>query len=117
MTQIEIKRGAPIGLRVVVFALAFLFSFPGIYLIWRNLTEDSDPISLIGTERILSPLWRSVSLALAVSASAGTLLGSCHGPLNPPPSVTRVTGFVKSASLLMMFFIFAGIRQGFKEIS
>ena len=77
MTQIEIKRGAPIGLRVVVFALAFLFSFPGIYLIWRNLTEDSDPISLIGTERILSPLWRSVSLALAVSASAaviGTLL-------------------------------------------
>ncbi|GIR36987.1 MAG: hypothetical protein CM15mP49_23720 [Actinomycetota bacterium] len=26
MTQIEIKRGAPIGLRVVVFALAFLLA-------------------------------------------------------------------------------------------
>ena len=52
MTQIEIKRGAPIGLRAVVFTLAFLFSFPGIYLIWRNLTEDSDPISLIGTETV-----------------------------------------------------------------
>ena len=77
MTQIQIKRRAPIGLRAAVFTLAFLFSFPGIYLVWRNLTEDSDPISLIGTERILSPLWRSVSLALAVSvttAVVGTLL-------------------------------------------
>ena len=77
MTEIQIKRGAPAGLRTAVFLLAFLFSFPGIYLVWRNFTEDADPLSLIGTKRILTPLWRSVSLAFAVAlttALIGTLL-------------------------------------------
>ena len=77
MTEIQIKRGAPAGLRTAVFLLAFLFSFPGIYLVWRNFTEDSDPLSLIGTKRILTPLWRSVALAFAVAlttALIGTLL-------------------------------------------
>jgi len=77
VTEIKIKRGAPAGLRTAVFLLAFLFSFPGIYLVWRNFTEDSDPLSLIGTKRILTPLWRSVSLAFAVAlttALIGTLL-------------------------------------------
>ncbi|HJM99808.1 MAG TPA: hypothetical protein QF850_06080, partial [Acidimicrobiales bacterium] len=77
MTEIQIKRGAPAGLRTAVSLLAFLFSFPGIYLVWRNFTEDSDPLSLIGTKRILTPLWRSVSLAFAVAlttALIGTLL-------------------------------------------
>ncbi|MEC8985865.1 MAG: hypothetical protein VX763_04545, partial [Actinomycetota bacterium] len=70
MNQIEIRRSSPITLRVIVYVLAFLFSFPGLYLIWRNFTEESDPIGLIKTQRVLAPLWRTFSLALTVSLTA-----------------------------------------------
>ena len=77
MNQIEIKRSSPVALRVIVYVLAFLFSFPGLYLIWRNFTEESDPIGLIKTQKVLAPLWRTFSLALTVSLTAafiGTIL-------------------------------------------
>ena len=77
MSQIEITRSTPVILRLSVYALAFLFSFPGLYLIWRNFTEDSDPVGLIKTQRVLAPLWRTFSLAFTVSlttAFIGTIL-------------------------------------------
>tara|TARA_B100000686_G_scaffold353164_1_gene457702 strand:- start:413 stop:2017 length:1605 start_codon:yes stop_codon:yes gene_type:complete len=73
VSQIEIKRSTPVSLRLIVYVLAFLFSFPGIYLVWRNFTEDSDPIALIKTERVLAPLWRTVSLAFTVSITTAVV--------------------------------------------
>ena len=73
MNQSEIKRSSPIALRVIVYVLAFLFSFPGLYLIWRNFTEESDPIGLIKTQRVLAPLWRTFSLAFTVSLTTAVI--------------------------------------------
>ena len=70
MSQAEIKHRGPAGLQIAVLGLAFLFSFPALYLLWRNFTEGGDPLELIATRRILDPLWRSLSLALTVSATA-----------------------------------------------
>ena len=73
MNKAETKQRGPAGLQIVVLGLAFLFSFAALYLIWRNFTEGGDPTELIGTRRILDPLWRSVSLALAVSATTAAI--------------------------------------------
>ncbi len=73
MNQPEIKQRSPAGLQITVLGLAFLFSFPALYLLWRNFTEGGDPLELIGTRRILDPLWRSISLALAVSATTAVI--------------------------------------------
>ena len=73
MNKAETKQRGPAGLQIVVLGLAFLFSFPALYLIWRNFTEGGDPTELIGTRRILDPLWRSVSLALAVAATTAAI--------------------------------------------
>jgi iron(III) transport system permease protein len=55
--------------------LAALFAFPGLYLVWRNFTEDADPMGLLFSSRVLEPLGRTLTLAVAVSVSA-TLLGT-----------------------------------------
>ena len=73
MSQIEIKGSTPVTLRLIVYAFAFLFSFPGLYLVWRNFTEESDPIGLISTQRVLAPLWRTVSLAFTVSMTTAVI--------------------------------------------
>ena len=73
MNKAETKQRGPAGLQIVVLGLAFLLSFPALYLIWRNFTEGGDPTELIGTRRILDPLWRSVSLALAVSSTTAAI--------------------------------------------
>ena len=73
MSQVENNQKGPTGLRITVLGLTFLFSFPALYLIWRNFTESGDPFGLLGTQRILGPLWRSISLALAVSVTTAVL--------------------------------------------
>ena len=64
---------SPAPLRVAGLLLALLFAFPGLYLTYRALGADADPGSLLFSSRTLAPLWRTVKLAVAVSAGAMVL--------------------------------------------
>ena len=64
---------SPPALRAGGLLLAALFAFPGLYLVWRNFTEDADPAGLLVSDSTLPPLWRTLRLAIAVSISAGIL--------------------------------------------
>ena len=61
---------APPALRLVGVALAFLFAFPGVYLVYRTLRDGTGPDGLLWSARTLGPLWRSLRLAVSVSACA-----------------------------------------------
>ena len=64
---------APLALKVTALVTAFLFACPGLYLIWRNITSDSDPLGLLFSEQTLSPLMRTVNLTVLVTLSAAIL--------------------------------------------
>ena len=57
-------------LRVAGLALAGAFAFPGIYLVYRNFAAGADPAGLLISDRTVGPLWRSLQLAVSVSAAA-----------------------------------------------
>ncbi|MCY4423413.1 MAG: iron ABC transporter permease [Acidimicrobiaceae bacterium] len=61
---------APPTLRAVGLALAVAFAFPGVYLVYRNFAEGADPAGLLLSDRTIGPLWRSLRLAVSVSAAA-----------------------------------------------
>ncbi|WP_420624921.1 ABC transporter permease [Candidatus Poriferisodalis sp.] len=61
---------SPVPLRVAGLVLALLFAFPGIYLTYRALGADADPGALLFSQRTLAPLWRTLKLAVTVSAGA-----------------------------------------------
>ena len=72
MTQ-AVRRGrssAPPALRVAGVLLAFLFAFPGVYLVYRALRDGTGPEGLLWSARTLGPLWRTLRLAVSVSACA-----------------------------------------------
>lgn len=69
------KSGAPWLLVAVGTVLAMAFAFPAAYLVWRNYTEQADPFELLFSDRTLAPLWRTIELAVLVSATA-TIMGS-----------------------------------------
>ncbi len=62
--------GTPPLLRIAGLALALGFAFPGVYLVYRNFAAGADPAGLLISDRTLGPLWRSVRLAVSVSAAA-----------------------------------------------
>ncbi len=53
--------------------VAIGFAFPAGYLVWRNFTFQSDPLEVLFSERTRGPLWRTVRLAVLVSASTAVL--------------------------------------------
>ena len=61
---------APAALRIAGVVLAFGFAFPGVYLVYRALRDGTGPEDLLWSARTLGPLWRSLRLAVSVSASA-----------------------------------------------
>ncbi len=61
---------APTLLRSSGLVLAFVFAFPGIYLVYRAFSHGADPANLLFSERTLAPLWRTLKLATSVSAGA-----------------------------------------------
>lgn len=67
------RRRAPLTVKVVAVAVGVLFAFPALYLVWRNITSDSDPIGLLTSARTLDPLRRSVLLASLVAAGTAIL--------------------------------------------
>lgn len=64
---------APRSLTAASALLAAMFAFPGLYLIRRNFSSDADPLGLLGSERTLAPLWRTLKLAATVSISAAII--------------------------------------------
>ncbi len=62
--------GAPPLLRLAGLALAGAFAFPGAYLVYRNFAAGADPAGLLFSDRTIGPLWRSLRLAVSVSAAA-----------------------------------------------
>ncbi len=64
---------APWALRGAGVVLAVAFAFPGLYVVWRNLSTDADPIGLLGSSRTLAPLGRTLQLAVLVSAASAAI--------------------------------------------
>ena len=64
---------APLALKVTALITAFLFACPAIYLVWRNITSDSDPLKVLFSEQTLSPLIRTINLTIVVTLSAAIL--------------------------------------------
>jgi iron(III) transport system permease protein len=73
MTSTMPTQKAPSALRGVSLVLAAAFSFPGLYLIWRNISTGADPLGLLTSQRTLAPLWRTLKLAVTVSLSAAII--------------------------------------------
>ena len=71
----ERRSGAPAALRIAGLVLAFGFAFPGAYLVYRGARDGIGPEGLLWSARTLGPLWRTLRLAVSVSASA-TVLGT-----------------------------------------
>jgi len=61
---------APPTLRLAGLVLAGAFAFPGVYLVYRNFAAGADTAGLLVSGRIAGPLWRSLQLAVSVSAAA-----------------------------------------------
>ena len=64
---------SPALLKVGVLGIGFLFSFPAGYLIWRNFTGDRSSLTLLNESQVLSPLQRSLVLAVSVSVTTAVL--------------------------------------------
>ena len=64
---------APLALKVTALITAFLFACPGLYLIWRNITSDSDPLGLLFSVHTLSPIMITINLTVLVTLSAAIL--------------------------------------------
>ncbi len=60
-------------LPVVAVLVAAAFALPGGYVAWRVIGGTESPLALLTSPRTLSPLWRTVQLAVLVSASAAVL--------------------------------------------
>ena len=64
---------SPALLKVGVLGIGFLFSFPAGYLIWRNFAGDRSSLTLLNESQVLSPLQRSLVLAVSVSLTTALL--------------------------------------------
>ena len=73
MTGIKSSMRSPVPLKIGVLGIAFLFSFPAGYLLWRNFTGDTASLKLLNKTQVLSPLQRSLILAVSVSLTTAVI--------------------------------------------
>ena len=66
-------RRPPITLTAAAVLTATLFALPGGYVVWRVMGGSASPLALLASRRTLEPLWRTIQLAVLVSASAAVL--------------------------------------------
>ena len=66
-------RQPPRTLTATALAVAALFALPGGYVVWRVIGGSTSPIALLASRRTLEPLWRTIQLAVLVSASTAVL--------------------------------------------
>ncbi len=64
---------APLGLSALVLVIGVVFVVPFAYIVWRNAELGTDLGSVIFDRHTLTPLSRSLRLAVAVSLSAAVL--------------------------------------------
>jgi len=68
------NRGRPRSLLAAAAVLiAAAFALPGAYVAWRVVGGTESPLALLASRRTLSPLWRTIQLAVLVSASTAVL--------------------------------------------
>ena len=72
--RVRAGRGRPQPHLVAAAVLvAAAFALPGGYVAWRVIGGTESPLTLLTSPRTLSPLWRTVQLAVLVSASTAVL--------------------------------------------
>ncbi len=64
---------SPVPLKIGVLGIAFLFSFPAGYLLWRNFSGDISSLKLLNKSEVLSPLQRSLVLSVSVSMTTAMI--------------------------------------------
>ena len=64
---------SPTALKVAAILVTVGFAFPAGYLVWRNFTFQSDPLSVLFSQRTEGPLLRTLQLAVLVSVSTAVL--------------------------------------------
>ena len=73
MSRTKVQAQSPALLKLGVLGIAVLFSFPAGYLLWRNFTGDRSSLALLNKSQVLSPLQRSLVLAVSVSLTTAVL--------------------------------------------
>ncbi len=73
MIGTRLSMQSPVPLKIGVLGIAFLFSFPAGYLLWRNFTGDTSSLKLLNKSQVLSPLQRSLILSVAVSLTTALI--------------------------------------------
>jgi len=63
----------PLLLLTAAVLVAAAFALPGGYVAWRVIGGAESPLTLLASRRTLAPLWRTVQLAVLVSASTAVL--------------------------------------------
>jgi len=72
--RVRARRGRPqLHLVAAAVLVAAAFALPGGYVVWRVIGGTESPLALLTSSRTLSPLWRTVQLAVLVSASTAVL--------------------------------------------
>ena len=64
---------APLGLSAAAAVVGVAFAFPALYLVWRNITSDTDPLGVLFSARTMQPLQRSLVLAVLVSVTTSVI--------------------------------------------
>jgi len=67
----DARRRPPLLLVAVSVGIAVLFALPGAYVVWRAIDLGADVHDLSG--EVLAPLWRTVQLAVLVSATTAVI--------------------------------------------
>ncbi len=66
-------RRPPRTLTATAVVTAALFALPGGYVVWRVMGGSASPLALLASRGTLEPLWRTIQLAVLVSASTAVL--------------------------------------------
>ena len=103
---------APRLLVVAALVIAIGYLAPTLYLVWQNQGLDTDVLGTLFSEQTLGPLWRTVSLAVVVSATSaviGTGLAWCTTRSDVPGR--RVWAVLAPLPLVIPSFVGAAALQ------
>ncbi len=100
-------RRAPAGLVVVGLAIGVVFASPIFYLIWRNITLQSDFIGIATSSETLDPLVKTLSLGMAVVASTA-VIGTAMAWLTTRTDLPGASVWSVLAPLPLVFPSFVG---------
>ena len=100
-------RRAPVGLVVAGLAIGVVFASPIFYLVWRNITLESDFLRIATSSETLDPLLKTLSLGLAVVAST-VVVGTALAWLTTRTDLPGARAWSVLAPLPLVFPSFVG---------